>query len=1528
MEVAGTNVAGAWVTSGAKSLDTMTMSPGTAFPVGDDTRDDGASISIPSPPSSTSAHTTSSPGPFLSLSEQAFTPLSMHSNSDTDVNDDADRMVDRVRSGATEPARKPGNACMTMLQGGGEAGNHCWFAPNPSTDSARKRGIVSSTVQSPPTLGATAAPSEEYDLASTKNNAISEFIPPTPNFPIQKQQQSPSSSSSSPARPETPAITSPASNCDAGSLAAKTLQAEARDIPAAHPQPLLQALRATAGQPQLPSNPPIVHDGKPNSVLDLVRSADGDHGINKFLHTPADRTTPALIPPATVIAAAIESTVVRPKPKAVPRNPQPQPLSTPPTVTPDAATQPAVVRKVSNASVTIQHPIPDLSARSGACLGNIAALEASAERLSMTSSIEDAIRDAHNELKRSDSRRSSILRASIAGQAETDDATSTSGLPQLPASSRQSSILGTNNTARLGGYSPAGYVMSPNPSLSNASTRLRSGSKTSPLGVPPPAAGMADPGPSVDFGPGDDFSFMSRHGPGKSSVRSVLSNKPPLAEITEMEPPMTLTQDVLDEADRIVAAGEDVDDEDDTIRANSQQHTHTSPVMGIGTVGATPPADEALQPKLRNDYPDLPSPNRLQLHRPDSYVHYGNYDNDRPTTSGSCTTEQAQTAFGDFDGVHYDPLVLDFPAEPVAPESRPRASKMPRAPPRPTSYVDNETGQHMLFYPARVPAMLNLPPKLAKNAKPAARRKTRSQVLNSMPAESRESRIWLPDPLEGLGEMGTPLMDGEGADGLAAADMPSEGDMSAPVFDPDPAQLAAGHSRHPSETGTVVLLGQQERTLQKPQRLTDSVNRKSRMANMGDVAPQLRASVFFDLPSESPRIEVKDGSATATLDSILDASAGAPVSAFTDHTFAGKLGAEVYGREKKPKKKARETTIAEHRNSALNALTVKEPKKRASFLSLMPGARHHNDASDEDEEDNEGRKTVLGVPGEGGVRRVSSDGASARHSQLSASPNQPAPHGDRNSDNEEDDDDDDDADEDQYEGPPTTLLAELQIRKQQQKLRTRPVHKVFPNGLHSTLLDLDTVAEVERKARKGKKVNLAWEDPSAAQQDAMEDEYDEDVPLGMLYAAKAAAAANGGNISNMDISAVMGEIHRPLGLMERRDLEENEPLSRRRDRLQGREPAGNLGIIQQRMSMMALTPGGLGARTQSRLELPLQMEASPSMAGDAAPGEDVDPEIEGETLAERKRRLHAETLPRARPVSGAFSAELLSQFGDLDDEDAGGDSKGRDKVKRKSSANALGQKNGPPQLDDVDIPEEEETLGQRRRRIQAEREAREREMGGAVVNPPGRTGTPLGLNRSGTPLSLNPNMNGSHSRIQSFSGEPAAETNRDSRRLSMAGILGAHPFEGPQGNMDPREQERLRLEAVAAHSKWEQDAKMAAMRSQMPQSLSNPAVGAANGGYMNGRFNDGLGGGVGAGATRGLGYGGGAALMQPKMPMHSGTGYAAGVNAPTGNFGGTPMGGLYGMNNPYNGAGAMQMQMPPIQGQLDRVERWRQSVMP
>jgi hypothetical protein len=921
-----------------------------------------------------------------------------------------------------------------------------------------------------------------------------------------------------------------------------------------------------------------------------------------------------------------------------------------------------------------------------------------------------------------------------------------------------------------------------------------------------------------------------------------------LAQIAELEQPSALTKEALDEADRAAVAGETLDVED-VIRNSAHQFIEAE-FAGEAN---------AAQPALGYGFYDEPSP-RLQLHQPDQYQPYRpphRDDDHRPTTTESITTfEQAQVAFGDFDGVHCDPE-FDF-APPPEPEVR-QAPPRPRASlaPRPTTYFDQSTGQQMLFYPAPVPAMLNLPPKLSKKPKDGTKNIRRSQIVSSLPTASRESHAWLPDPTEGMrrSDDDAPFM-GDLLGGAETASLRAPSQASGMEGRPD--YLA--HARQPSEASTIHPPPEQ-REMRRPQRLTDADNRKSRPMAVDTMPPQLRASAFFDLPSVSPKMDRKDGSAMDTLDSLLDASAAAPVSAFTDHVFAGKLGAEVYGPEKKkkakraaaaaaaaavaavpaPEEKPKRKTLVKRnsasnmldpggdkpkrktlvkRNSSANLLDPNAEKKRASRFSLF-GPKHESE-SDESDDDN-GRDRPRSAR-----RSLDEDSRSGG----SASPNQLAPDADEESETESEDEGP------VYQGAPTTLLAELQLRKQQNKMRTRPTHHTYQDGMRSTLLELDAVAEVERKARHGKRVALAWEDPAAIQ--AQEEDEDDDVPLGMLYVAK---ATGGGNRSTMDISALMSEVHRPMGLMERREMEENEPLSRRRDRLQGRvneQLPTSLSALHNRMSHMPGTPGtGVGLRSHSRLTLALptaggsragsMLGSRPgSRAGDMmANAEESDPEVEGETLAARKARLAAENpLPRARPVSGAFSLELLNEFKpDGEEEASHAKAKGNQPAhSRTTSRDTDGSGGGAgananQEGGDEPVPEEEETLGQRRRRLQREREAREREMAFSSLT---RAATPIPPTNN-----MNMNMNGNGNTIRAV--RPG------NGPIPMAHILGAHPIGGGHGGqfgmpMDPREQDRMRREAEAARQQREMDMKMAALRAQMPTSLATPAVGSRTGG--------------------------------------------------------------------------------------------------
>ncbi|KAI1099280.1 hypothetical protein F4804DRAFT_87878 [Jackrogersella minutella] len=1021
-----------------------------------------------------------------------------------------------------------------------------------------------------------------------------------------------------------------------------------------------------------------------------------------------------------------------------------------------------IVRTASTKSVSLRHPTPDLNTRSFSYATNIAQLEATAEKLSMTSSIEDAIRDLHEEQKRNDSRRSSFLAASIGSIPEDNEPVL---FPLIKPLSTVSSILETNSAARYGGYSPAGFIMSPNPSLLSNPTRLRSGS--GPLSRPESEAG----------------NVMSRHGPGKSSVRSVKSaSKPTLTDIAEMEP-TTLTPAAMDAADKL---------------AEEPEVEDTLQIPHMEDIDLTPNAEQ-YRTSGGHDYWDQAVA--------ETHNGHGNHANDHkpPTPAGSAgTNEQAERAFADFDGT-YCQSDVDLEDSLFMPSFNGPSTDVPflqpfnLAPPggkeeldhsgptitqqngaaaiRPQSYMDPETGNNMLYYPARVPLMLNLPQKLSKKPKAEVRESRRSQVLDKMAETDRKSGAgWLPEFLpeptfEPLGSNSDPLTHvppaGAGADSQMR---PGSNGQYEPQAEHQPDRRPADDAARKSRISVL-----------------DPDKRKSKVPNLDGLPPQLRASAFFDLPSEQlPTVQLKDGSAMATLDSILDASAKAPVSAFTDHAFAGSLGTEVYGTEKKRKSHLKRASVA----------NLVEPKKRSSFLHLRkPSALSKHSESQE-----ERRNTIAG-----GTRadETAKDGSEHDENQpLSGSVDgRTAPK------RGEEDDDEDEEEEPLYNGPPTTLLAELHIRKQQQKLRTRPVASAFPNGLHSTLLEMDTVAQIESNARKGKRVNLAWEDPNLDPGDHSEDE---DTPLGLLMAAKR---------ENNDMTAAIAEINRPPGLMERRDMEDNEPLSRRRDRLQGR-PVGPM----KRPSTLTLGHGLHNMNGSQRAPSPQLLVHAPE-----------EEEVEGETLGERMRRLKAREqddslLPQARPVSSAFSAELLDAF--------------------KDESNTKDQDKSKPQA-----KEEEETLGQRRRRLQAEREAREREMASMAL-----------------------------------SGGVTADVAKLAKRHSLADVLGT---QSPKIVLtDPRVEAEKAKQEEAARYRQDQDRKLAALRSQLPTNLSAPNL-SRPGGYMAGRFNDGTGGGVG----------------QDKVATG---GMMAGVY---------PLGTTAGVPNVYG----VQVQPP---AQMDRVERWRQSILP
>lgn len=1094
------------------------------------------------------------------------------------------------------------------------------------------------------------------------------------------------------------------------------------------------------------------------------------------------------------------------------------------------------------ANTKIVHPKPltrtpvDTTSRPGTA-SSVAQLEFTAQKLSMTSSIDDAIRDLHGELKRSDSRRSSILAAANAKLSEDGASTTSAAGHTSRHMSTSSSIVSTNTAARQGGYSPAAFVKSPGTSMT---ARLIPGSLT-------PATHPETEGTPT----------LSRQGPGKSSVRSVRSAKLSLADISESEP-ISLTQDALDEADRAPPIEmEPVIDEE----------YHKDEVDG------SQPHADGLYPITQQGsaQPDVRSP----AHQNNGTASLGG-DVNRPASAHSQDTyHQAQHAFYDFDGVHcpdsrteadeeedreptsteqaYMPVSTELAYMPVddemdddvfdlpplqMPQAQPFSygdNNMPPPPQpvglvRPQSYIDPSSGIQMNYYPARVPATLNIPQKLSNKPKAHQRNARQSKVLSAMmdtnynPVNETAARRASAMPKLGgsIEEHQEPIMRPmkERHHERRPSFLPLSAEDLEDINEPLPEPPTNGHQRQESHENLAS-------TLRIPKRISEpkvADKRKSRMSMMSTIPSQLRATAYFDSPAATSDMEAKDGSAMNALDDVLDASTSAPVGAFTDHLYAGKLGSEVYGAAKKR---------ATASSPSLRPPSEHEVKKRSSMMWL--GRRSHSYNSQESRKPHSDADSPR--PDDDGEHVI----------RVPAEPSQPTEEDGLMKEEEPEEEEPED-----YVGAPTTLLAELQLRKQQQKERIQTKVK-NANGMHATLLELDAIAETQRVDRKSKRVNLVWEDPEAHLDQNGSD--DEDVPLAII-AARQQGAKN------------MADLERPMGLIEKREIEENEPLSRRRARLQGLDKTFTTPRPQSRL----LGPSRLGETRPRSSVIALDQFA----AGD----------VEGETLADRRRRLAADaeqerelSLPPTRPVSAAFSAELLSQFDPLE---AG---KSESNSQQKDTKGADGG------------PEEEETLGQRRRRLQAEKAARQQEMA---------HGASGGANSTG------------HTK---------------DRRMSMASVLSAHPRKSP----DIRVQEEMRRREEEERQAREQDAKMAAMRLQMPSTLSVPGA-AQSRQFQGGMFNNGFGG-------RQLGsqhpvtaqVPGQAAYNHPNGMMYN-NGQQQGVymspytTGSSHNFGAMNM---YG--NARNGAMQpnmhqmqmqTQLQMPHNGGSMDRVEVWRQSVFP
>ncbi|KAK7723584.1 hypothetical protein SLS57_004398 [Botryosphaeria dothidea] len=889
------------------------------------------------------------------------------------------------------------------------------------------------------------------------------------------------------------------------------------------------------------------------------------------------------------------------------------------------APKPMVRTASAEGSLQLSQPTPDLQSPTDGFATHVERLEKHAERMSSSGSdIGEEIRKLQLEEKEQ-SRRSSLVEADNPKPAPTGRSRNTS------ISSYANSIVDVNSAARWGGYSPTAYITSPKGSIRSGSWSHRSGVQRQH---------------SVSKGSQSKGSLLGQFPEDSENIdeaeTATVHNEPQLPYAESSQPHTRNASQFSLEYDKIV---QDIENELATVPSQE-----SAPAAGA--------YDRAAHGLIDPD--DLP---------------------DRPATAD--TFQQAQTAFRDFDGVHYTPAMMGL-REISEGSEHSMLHSVPHA--QHTGIPPPDDG--MIYYPAPVPRMLNLPKRLSQLPSADVRMKRRTQVLENLSAEARNSALWL-----------------------------------------------GGNEKPPKH---------------------QSANPRH-SAHMDKIPPQLRASVYFDQPNVPHDVDVKGESAQATLDDILNASTNAPVSAFTDHPIAGPVGKAVYGKENKRKsvlEKRKSSTALLDTDKRKSSATLlddeksekkeKKEKRKSSFGFLLGRRSSTDEISKQLKRNSSGDKInklqkrnsqmSLGKPleqSEAEAAHKRQGSASSHGSNINEST---ALHGDGHDDvynglpiasregSEDEDDEGQLDDDDQFIGPPTTLLAELQMRKMQQRERNRTAATAFPNGMHSTLLQLDAVAEIEKRKRQAHRPNLAWEAPN-------QEEEDDEVPLGMLFPGRNGLA----NKAGPGIGAREDDWNRPLGLLEKKELEDSEPLSRRRNRLRGLAadtPYSRDVSPGKRMTMHSAHSQDQGAQ---------RLSVDPA----SEPPQKQESEDEEEPLAARRERLkRKEALNSAlgdmgsRPISGDFASEMMSQFGGLKD----AEEKSKDASPKTPGA----------------VNEEEETLGQRRARLQAEALAR-----GAT--------TPSGLS-PGNPL--RPPLKASRSLADILSAHPAGH---QADKISNDALLSSLP---------------------------------------------------------------------------------------------------------------------------------------------------------
>jgi hypothetical protein len=603
------------------------------------------------------------------------------------------------------------------------------------------------------------------------------------------------------------------------------------------------------------------------------------------------------------------------------------------TTTSDSATHQPIqlIRTASShgSLIEIAHPTPDLQSLQGAYIQNVERLEERAERMSVSSDLGEEIRKLQQEQKLSDSRRASLYSGSASNVVEPSVGVVHGRSRNVSTSSYANSIVDINSAARYGGYSPYSPIGSlrsgswsqvshpmstSNPARSGSRRSSRFGMMSTPeVGEASSAAARKEEHAVID-----DTSIQNTPRPHSKSDSSDVSEDtrarrmkrlstgrlPSDGSFSELYNQLAESNGrPIDNSGIRIASDTSFTDIYDQIAGEIKNTLDTS-IVGAqeremkrqslaGTPELLPPFIEApsqaskpvrlseAPPPLPPQYRTLPEPaqedfginfsftssikqpqnqderlpsGHLQIHVPHDVQL--DHDDQPRTASSQDTFHQTEGLFQDFDGTHYAPSTLSrygslrdasggaFPLED-------RNHSMLKDLPQPggmTSLVPPpEDG--MVYYPAPVPRMLNLPQKISQAPSAVAMAKRKTQLLNTLPEDVKKSAHWLPqtDALPGT--------------------------------------------------------------------------RASRM-NLASLPPQLRASVFFDPGTQRQDVEIRDQSAMKTLDDLLDASAIAPVGAFTDHPIVGKIGANVYKKS------------MDHRGSLDVRQGPAKKERKGSFLGL------------------------------------------------------------------------------------------------------------------------------------------------------------------------------------------------------------------------------------------------------------------------------------------------------------------------------------------------------------------------------------------------------------------------------------------------------------------------------------------------------------------------------------------------------------------------------------------------------------------